>query len=106
MEALHFHKLFTVLSFNIFSFTANFQAFLDQCLHGRNDYITSLLRLPGYNLNTQSRSTESGGVALYFSKDFSSSKLADFSLVEADTECCCGCLFLFISRSTTEGKLA
>ena len=38
-----------------------------------NSNITTLFQLPGYNLYTQCRNTEGGGVALYVSNSYLSS---------------------------------
>lgn len=90
---------FTVLSFNIRSFSSNFQKFLDQCLYGKNidvlafqetrlnNNIASLFQLPGYTLYTQSRNTEGGGVALYVSSSYPSSLSHRFCFTESYLEC-------------------
>ena len=95
----------TLLSFNIRSFSANFQGLLDQCLNERmcmyfdimafqetrlDNHIISLFQLPEFNnCYTQCRNTVGGGggVALYVSKVYSSSLLPDLCYMETDIEC-------------------
>ena len=108
-------QIFSVLCFNIRSFTSNFQNFIDQCLHEEhldvmafqetrlNSNITTLFQLPGYNLYTQCRNTEGGGVALYVSNSYLSSIVNNMCCTFNYLECvavevkCPNGLYLFIS---------
>lgn len=92
-------KTFSLLCFNIRSFSSNFQVFLDQCLFGErydvmafqetrlNNNIASLFHLPGYNFYTQCRNTEGGGVALYVSNTYNSSLLHNMCFTDNYLEC-------------------